>query len=233
MRESVLIMLLVALMAEWCQAQKIPLELQQIVNNYAKDSTVDYGFNFAKKWLHLDSSLKSTDIEVGIPIEEYTLRYDVLDTCRDDIPVKFLIQPSNYWILPIRAHGQYIYEITISKSSGTWQMVGAGELGPVNLWQKLRKSYPESSGIIPIKINDGRWWFYHFPQLGLYNLTPVRPDDDSISIISSKSFDKLDDSRKIIKYRKKEWKNQKKLLEEENKKAPIPILPKGLLGGDK
>ncbi len=150
MRKQIAVLLLLAGMASWCHAQNPPAEVTDMLNEYAKDSTAEFGFLEAKKWLQSDSSINAVDIEVGKPIEQFRVKYAMLDTCSDTIPFNEIIEPDDYWNVPIKAKGKYLYEVSISKASGKWQFSKMSTLiSPDNMWYQLRTAYPESTCHIP------------------------------------------------------------------------------------
>ncbi len=102
MRKQIAVLLLLAGMASLCYAQNPPKEVMDVMKDYVKDSTAEDGFLSVRHWLKNGESISAADIEVGQPIQEYRIKYNMLDTCTDSIPFYKLIEPEDYWIFPIR-----------------------------------------------------------------------------------------------------------------------------------
>ena len=209
-------------------AQEIPLEVQRIMDNYKKDSTAEWGFKDAQKFLELDKSIKSCEITVGSPFQVFHILVDSLEKAPDTVPVMSIVKPGN-WHIPISVDGKYVYGLVVSNYGHPWQIVGMGGF-LLKQWQDLRKKWPETSGVNPIVVKFGKTCFLHFPQKGSRNLFYLRPgyEDDSLAIIASNSLDTLDDSRTIFNYLKKERIKEKKMLDELRKQNPYG---QGLGGG--
>lgn len=214
--------------------QPVPKAVQSIVDNYVADSTAECGLLFVQRFIGVDSTLRTKDIEVGTPLEQYSLRYDVLDTCGVDIPIGRLVMKSNLWILPIRAKGRYIYFVEISKASGAWRLVGTGELLKDNFWDQLRTKYPESSGVRPIIVVASGREFLHFPHLGDHNLYGLQSGvmPAPLTASSLEPTEPKADSRKVVAFLGHEWKSRVRMRAEEDRKAPNPIGTQGVTGGD-
>ncbi|MBN1308444.1 MAG: hypothetical protein JXA18_11035 [Chitinispirillaceae bacterium] len=197
------------LLAGAVYAQEIPEGVQRIMNDYKKDTIGILSFNTAQKTFKFDSSITISDIEIGVPYEEYILVKESLLKLPDTVPVQSVIAPCGVWQIPIRAKGKYIYFVRVSNSGGTWKFAGMGE--PLADWQKIREAWPESSGNNPIFISKGRRCFLHFPNQGGHNLFYLSYSypDDSLALITSREFGKLDDSRIIFNYLKKAIKKRK------------------------
>lgn len=229
---------------------KVPEEVQNIANAYLKDSTGIMSFTYTKRRYHIDSLIKLSDIEAGIPVHEYVLDIDKLMKENASTPVSMVVIATNSWQVPIRAHGKYLYSITISKLKNIFKI---GRISPISSgsedWESARTSWPEDSENIPILIRCDGSAFLHFPQIDGYNLMTLRKgyaNEDSVS----KAFDEstgdnnpayaspgikkrniiagklskgayLSDSRKIFKYLIK-----RQLEFEETKKRMELIHPK-------
>ena len=203
------VILIGVLLASAVYAQQIPVEVQRIMDEYKQNPIGAEGFNIARQLFKFDSSITKSDIEVGVPYEEYHFIMDSINKLPDTVPVQAVIKSCGVWQIPIHAKGEYIYFLRVSNRGGTWKLAGMG--GGLIDWQKIREAWPESSENDPIYISIGYRKFLHFPSQGKYNLfyLSYRYRDDSLALITSHSFDRLDDSRKIFNYLKKEIKKKK------------------------
>jgi hypothetical protein len=202
---------------------QVPPEVRKMIDGYIQNSPRGFSLKAAQNSLGVDPSLQLTDIKVGSPVEVYYIRYNALDTCKDDLPLKELLLPANIWTFPVEAHGKFIYDVEIAEGKdGKWFWGGAGELKPNNWWQKLRTSYPESSGISPILIRDNGRQFLYFPQKSSFNLFLIKYGNEQYPYAqaSSNSMDSLDDSRRLVPHLIKNWKDTKPLRDAYNKKHP-------------
>jgi len=215
MRRQFLFPFLIVGMASWCYAQNAPKEVMEIMKNYVKDSTAEFGFVSAKKWLLLGDSINAADIEVGIPIQQFVVKYSMLHTCSDSIPFNELLEPEDLWIIPIRAKGRWLYEVTLSKASGTWRFSKMNDLLPDNMWKQLRSAYPESTGISPVLIVDGLSKYLYFSQKGSRKIFYVRPgfQNDSLENVTPGSLNTLADSKQLVKHWKKIGKGSNNTLD--------------------
>lgn len=207
---------------------QVPEGVQMVIDSYLKDSTYS-AFSFAqiKELYHLDTLLKLSDIEAGVPVHEFVMDFNKFKQEKDTVPVTAVVKPIDSWQLPIPVNGKYLYLVTIAKSKGSFSVVG---IGPVDEnWGNASAFWSESSGYKPILIHYGSRDFFHFPQIDKYNLMTLRRYKDSVTV----SFDEstgdnnpayvspvmknsvfktmkypqgayLSDSRKIFKYLKKE-----------------------------
>jgi hypothetical protein len=215
---------------------KIPSEVQKMIDGYIQDSSSRYGLKSAQKFLHVDPSLKQTDIRVGNPLEVYYVRENALDTCKEDLPLKELLVPANVWTFPIQALGKYIYDAEIAKGKdGKWHWDGLNGLHPENWWQKLRKTYAESSGINPVLIRNNGFKYLYFPQKSPNDFFFIKNGNENFSFAlnSSNSMDSLDDSRKFVPHLKKTWKDSQPYRDSIKKKYPGVFDDKNNDGGKK
>jgi hypothetical protein len=236
MNKILLMLLLTAGMADWSHAQQVPKEVQKMIDGYTQDSTSHFGLKAAQRSLGVDRSLQSTDIQVGQPVEVYNIRESALDTCGDDLPLRELLVPANTWTFAVKAHGKYIYDLDIAKrKDGTWFWVGAGELKPDNWWQKLRKTYPDSSGINPILIDYEGFKYLYFPQKSTHNFFFIKYGNEQFPFAwnTSNSMDSLDDGKILVPRLKQNWKNGQSYRDAYNKKHPGTFNNKSTEGGGK
>lgn len=208
MRKRIIAILIMALIASWCNSQDVPAEITEILNGYLDNPTAEYGFLFAKKWLHLSDSIQLTDVKVGRPIQEFTVKYPVLDTCSDTIPFYQIIKATNYWLVPVLIGDKPLYELELSKSTGKWQFSKIRDLPSGNMWDQLSSVYSESTETNPVLVVDGLSKYFYFKQKGPRKIYYIRPGykNDSLEMITPGSLRALDDSKKLIKH----WKEQGK-----------------------
>ena len=187
----------------------------EIMKNYVIDSTAEDGFLSAKHWLKNSESISAADIEVGQPIQEYRVKYNLLDTCADSIPFYELIEPKDYWIFPIRAKDRYLYEVNVSKFEGKWHISGRAELPAINMWQQMRAAYPESTGINPMLVVDGISKYFYFKQKGHRRIYYIKPgyQNDSLEVVTASSMTTLADSKQLVKHWKKMGKGSSNTLD--------------------
>jgi hypothetical protein len=88
MRKIVLIGIMLVLTA---QAQQIPVEVQKIMDDYKKNPAIGLGFNMARADYINDTTIHFSDIEIGIPYEEYYFVKDSLNKLPDTVPVASVI----------------------------------------------------------------------------------------------------------------------------------------------
>jgi hypothetical protein len=207
-----------------------------MIDGYIQDSANSFGLKAVQWSLSIDRSLKPTDIQVGLPIEVYSIREDALDTCGNDLPLRELLVPADIWTFPVQAHGKYIYYVDIAKEKdGKWHWREAGELKSENWWKKLRKTYPESCGINPILIRDEGFQYLYFPQKSPFNLFFIKNGNEQFEFAytSSNSIDSLDDGRRLVPHIKKNWINGQSFRDAYNKKHPGSFKNKSNQGGGK
>ncbi len=216
---------LLLLMAYSLSFPKLKLEMppcvRDYVDNYVKDSTGEEGFLHIKGIYNdlMDTSIKSNEIEVDLPIKEYKFDYEKLDTCSDTVPVEDLIRPTGRWILPVKAHGKYIYEVYIRKTKDGCIWAGSGSLNYDLYWGDLRKKYPSNSGDNPVLINKGNTRYLHFPKRDARNLYYLKHGGPNVKTVTH-DLSAMNDGRKIIATIKKEYKDAKPLGDEIEKKHP-------------
>lgn len=201
--------------ASWCHAQDVPAEIIEIINNYSKDSTAEYGFLFAKKWLHLSSSAQLKDIKIGKPIQEFGVKYSALDTCSDTVSLNEIIEAKDSWHIPIMIGDQPAYELELRKKSGNWRFSKMSDLPTGNMWDQLRFAYPESSGIKPVLVVDGLSKYFYFKQKGPRKIYYIRSgyQNDSLEMVTPGSISALSDSKKLIQHWKKQGKGSNNTLD--------------------
>jgi hypothetical protein len=212
MRFYILTTFFLAISTQWCLAQnKVPEEVRYIIEKYVKDSTIEYGFSFAKKWLHFSDSISFEGIKTGTPVQQYRVKYSLLDTCKDSISFDKLIYPDDYWVIPISFNGKFIYEVYASKSTGTWRLSQMGDLPTDNIWDKLHSVFPTKCGLSPILVLDGLNKFLYFPHIGKRKIYYIKPgwENDSLAMLLTGSLESLDDSQKLVKYWKKQGKGSR------------------------
>ena len=165
---------------------RVPVEVQIFVENYLKDSVSSMCLKNNISFCRLDPSIKLSDIEAGVPIHEYVMDMDRLTN--ETIPISEVVHPVDSWQVPIRAHGKYIYVLTITKVQGKY-MAGITAAGIEN-WERSRTFWPESSSYIPILVDCGPNLFFHFPQIDDHNLMQFRQGykiADSVAIALNES----------------------------------------------
>jgi hypothetical protein len=169
---------------------RAPKEVQDIVQSYLLDSISSEGFNQCNKNYNYGSLLKLSDIEAGSPIREYKLDLNRILNEGESFPIMEVVKPIESWIVPIRAHGKYLYFIIIQKSQGNWGVIGSSNGAEAQIWGNIQTWWPESSGFIPILIKYGISKFFHFPQIDEFNLISLNVrygNEDSVYIASNES----------------------------------------------
>jgi hypothetical protein len=170
---------------------KVPKKVQDLVDNWLKDGTVDLGFNQLNNAYKLDSSIRFEDLEADIPVQQYEINTEILKSGEDTLPISRIARPLYSWQVPIRkkSNGDYILSLTIVKRNTNYFIAGACETPP-KYWQRTKALWPDSSGFIPIHISDYPRSFLHFPKIDDYNLFPFSAafgDDDSVAIAFDQS----------------------------------------------
>lgn len=145
---------------------------------------------------------------------------DSFENLPDSVPVKLMIKPVGRWQIPIRANCRYIYFVEVSNNHGAWKPIGMEEAW--SSWQEVRAAWPESLGVNPILIKYGQRNFIHFPQKGSHNLVYLRPNlaNDRLADVSSKSYDRLDDSQIIFGQLKKVLKKDREMYRKFRSRNP-------------
>lgn len=205
-------------------SREIPDGLEEIMEQLQTDPNVKYGLESAKKWRFVAENVNLKQFRVGLPVEVYTFDYKVFDTCDANIDLEKLIKRENMWHIPVKVRGKYTYSVQVRKKGDSIYTFGCGAavIGCRGDWDKIRRKYPEHTGIRPVLIRDGQHKYLHFPSKKPNNLLYLRPDSytDSLSLIASKSVDSLDDASTILKYRKKEWEQNREKRERFFKEHP-------------
>jgi hypothetical protein len=157
-------------------------------------------------YYHVDSSIQLSDLEAGAPINRYNIAsVDSLEKTDENSPVKSFATPTSLWIVPVRAHGKYLYAFEISKNRGFWHIQGTSGWDN-EFWQKIKTFWPESAGYYPVVIYFPNYAFLHFPSKGDHNLLYIKSGyvNDSLEMLVPRTYDSLSDSRVILRYLKKQ-----------------------------
>jgi len=189
-------------------SQEVPAGIIELMENYTKDSTFKFGLSYAKKWLHLNDSIQLKDLKIGRPVQEFRVKYPVLDTCSDTASFNKIIEAKDHWHMPVMVGDQALYELELTKTDGKWRFFSMGDLPTDNMWTQLQNAYPESSGINPVLVVDGISEFFYFKQKGIRKIYYIRPgyQNDSLERVLPGSINSLNDSKELIKH----WKRQGK-----------------------
>ena len=186
--------------AAFGHSQEIPNGVKEYMYQLQHDPTVEYGFDEAKKWRFIDQNVQFQDWYVGLPFQFFDLNVEKLEAATMDTKFEDLVEPSNRWCIPIRINNDgYIYHVLAKVDGEGFKPGGCGE-GVLNrTWDEVRKKFPEESGIIPMY--NYAFHLLYFPNKkdgkNLFHLSPPSRAD-SISKVTSKSLDNLDDGKTII-----------------------------------
>jgi hypothetical protein len=190
----------------------VPEKLRALIITYTKDSTTAFGFEGFKSNNEVEKPLIFNDIRVGSPVEVYYIVNDKLEKLPDSMPVEAFIVPTGRWKAPIYYKGRCAYFISTCQKEQSWIFCGAECCAIAKEWDKMRKAWPENSGIIPVLIEFGVYTALYFPQKGKHNLTFMFGDNDAVR--ASTNYAILDDSKKGLSQLKKYWETSKKGLRE-------------------
>lgn len=211
---------------------EIPEGVKKLVEQFKTDPEIKYGINHAKKRRYIEHNVKPEDIHIGLPIEHYRINYNRDSIDINNVNIRSVITPTDIWYIPFRVENKYSYHVKVFYLNGKYLARGCGE-GVIDrhTWNKVRKKYPESTGITPIYIEAGRKKLLHFPNEKPNNIFYVRSAKfrDSLSLMSSQSLDSLDDIKTVLYFRQKDWERRKR--KKNSKYLPIPS--KGESGGKK
>lgn len=179
----------------------------------------------------MNDSIKINDLKLGKPIQEFAVKYSVLDTCSDTIPFYNIIEPTNYWLVPVMIGDKHIYELELSKSTGEWRFCRMSDLPPDNKWDQLQKNNSMSNGINPVIVIDGLSGYFYFRQIGPRKIYYIRSgrEKDTLKTLFSGSIKELDDSKKLVKFWKKQGKGSNTTLD----KAIHRLINEKKNGGDR
>lgn len=199
--------------------QEIPKCLKDYIVQLQKDSNINYGFNYSKERKYISKDDNFQDWFVGLPFQFYDLNVSKLDTANESTKFKDLIEPTNDWCIPIKIKNNYIYHILVEIDKDNIKPFGCGEdvIG-FKTWDKVRKEFPEVSGISPVYI-DYPYQLLFFPnnkkEKNIFHARNLRWNDP-MSNATSKDLNKLDDAQTIIPLLKdkiKAYKEQEKEME--------------------
>lgn len=148
-----------------------PEEVRNIIDAYLKDTTDTMSLNKIRDHFRIDSSIKQSDIEAGVPVHIFALDWNKFMNGADTFPLSTILIPKNAWQVPIRAHGKYLYILDIRKTPRlNFYHLSNLQYGDRYHNESTRICWPESSGYIPIFIDCYTGEFWHFPQIDDYNL---------------------------------------------------------------
>ena len=164
-----------------------PVEVRDLVDAYLKDTIDPMSFNKIRDHFRIDPTIKISDIEAGVPVHIYSLDWNKFMNGADTFPLSTILIPRNAWQVPIRAFGKYLYVLDIRKTPGLNFYHLSGLLyDDKDNFERIRISWPESSGYIPIHIDCSIGEFWHFPQIDDYNLISLDgyyPYSDSVAAL--------------------------------------------------
>jgi hypothetical protein len=232
MKYIVTILVLIGFCVSHSSEREIPEGVQEIMDNYVKDSTGEWGFLSAKSSIY-DTTIKSSEIEVGVPIEKYEFIYDKFDTCHDTTPIHDLIKPFGEWIIPIQVNGKTVYVIRVALRNDAWTIISSAFPPPNNKdnFLKFLNQYSSYSGRKPIIVKHFFNTYFHFPEKGDHNLLHIRTRSHVFD--SLVALDTLRNSAPIIKGFKASWENEREWREEYRRKHPEFFPEEKNTGGEK
>jgi len=205
-------------MASGGYAQEMPKEVTRFLDNYFKDSTVQWGPLYAKKKDRFNDSVKIKDLRMRV-LEVYVHKHIFLNDYPDTVSFSEFIEPSGSWLVLIMAHNKPLYQLELINTTGGPEFVGMAYLESGTkfreMWELLLKYYPASTGINPVLfapyggMSSSRSFLY-FKQLGSRKIYYRRShyENDPLEELFPASIETLDDSKKLIEYWKKQGLNE-------------------------
>jgi hypothetical protein len=170
MRKRTLLLLVLCCAGAAPGQYHVPEKLYHAVEDFLKDG---YYLKAFLKGKQMDTTIQVSEIEVGVPVPIYHFKKAdeeyVFQTASRDTPVMSLVEPTGRWEFSLKARGEYLFGIRFKETKTNWEFAGAG--WGKDPWSEVRKAYPVSSGIHPIKVIHAHRQYLHFPQIGQHNLT--------------------------------------------------------------
>jgi hypothetical protein len=218
-------------------AQEMPEEIKAFLDNYIKDSTEKrWGPLVYKKEGIIPKSIPITDLKFRT-LQVYNFKGDIsLNEYPDDVALSEVIVPNGFWRVLVMAHDKPFYELMIDNRTGKPIIVEVAVFAPIivgsdfksNRWGPLLKAYPESARINPMLLGTTSWrngfleshHFLYFKQLGSRKVyyCNQRGHNRLLDSLFTASIEKLDDSKKLINWKKRDIIESKVILDEERKK---------------
>ena len=226
MRKCIVSVLLVIGIAAVGHAQEMPIEIKNFLDNYIKDSTAKYGPLEYKKRGIIPKSIQIKDLRLRA-IQVYGFKMFSLDEISlveysDTVDFSEIIMPTNRWRILVMAHSKPLYEFWVEKRDGKLEFGGSSFPSPGSsfecpMWEPLLEIYPESTGINPVFVTTFPSFmlynrginFLYFKQKGSRKVhyikrTYGKPEKDTLATLFNGSMENLDDSRKLLAYRRKQ-----------------------------
>jgi len=229
----------VSVAAGWGYAQEMPPEVKAFLDNYTTDSTAQWGPLRFKKEGAIPDSIPIKDLRLRV-LQEYVFRNDInLDAYPNTVALSEVIAPSDRWRVAVTAHDKAFCEFILAYINGKPRVVrstsGRADMSRHSTWGPLLKAYPESTGINPVSVVLYRFccspierYFLYFKQLGprkIYYCNKGHFSSELDSLFPS-SIETLDDSKKLMKYKKEidiKYKTERARLEKaRNDDKPEP-----------
>gem|GEM_PF-6826012 len=194
--------------------QDLPIEIRNFLENYVKDSTAKWGPLKYKRRGTIPDSIQIKDLRLRA-LQIYRFKDIYLNEYPDTIALDEVIEPDILWRVLVMAHNKPLYELMLNNKTGEPRITEATFPTPIgselrsNIWGPLLKAYPESTGINPILIGSSKnHSFLYFKQKGPRKIYYCNRRDgkkhDSLDSLFTASIETLDDSRKLINWKKRE-----------------------------
>lgn len=198
----------------------VPQEVLKIINETMTGQHKLSNFELNKIALGFDKSVKLTDLKTGEPFEIYKIwTFYNNHLTEDSVPVNNLVRRTKTWRVPVLLNGKLITTFEVGRFALDWPgdfskgvptefVWQAGEFdtinkGHYNEWKKVLDAWPKSRGYHPAAIKYQSMTFFHIPEKGDFNLTPLdRSLKDSLTQAADTSFRDLMSSISVVKYLK-------------------------------
>ena len=231
MKYIVTILVLIGFCVSHSSEREIPEGVQEIMDNYVKDSTARWGFLSAKSRIYrtYDTTVTSSDIKVGVPVEKYIFRYDLLDTCYYSIVnrgIQELVKPIS-WLVPILGNDKCLYFMEVALRDSNWVIISRAYSNvnfEGNILYQVFKMYDSFSAENPILIDRGYMEYFHFPEKGDFNLIYTLLDSSKID--SLMALGTINNSKEIVKGLKKSREDNIDVRKKHQEKHP-DLVPGG------
>lgn len=200
-----IVFIAVCVMGSPITQEKVPPEVQKIIDETMSGQHGLYGFDSNKKLMGFDSSTKLSDLRAGKPWKVYIISNDSLKKKDETAPISEISTFFNTWEVPVLNKGKCVTTFEVDKSSRTQQW-GAGTFYGCHymVWEKVREAWPEPAGYHPVKIIAYGGEFFHVPEEDDYNLTPLWRHHlrDPLEKVADSSYKILMPSKIALKYLK-------------------------------
>ena len=189
--------------------EKVPPEVQKIVDETMTGQHGLSGFESFKIGMGFDSSTKLADLKAGEPCQVYYIDQDSLIKMDETVPFSAIARRLDIWEVPVLINGKCVTTFEVQKTpqnlqwrAGTFH--GRYKGHRYDEWQNVMDAWPKSAGYNPVIVysSSGKK-FFHVPEINDTNLTPLRRRSPDLLVkAADSSFKILMPSKTTLKYLK-------------------------------